>query len=675
MNGDHTIAAELQIAGGMMMADGVMGHATVSSNAITVDFDNDDAVHVSIGGLGGGAMNSRTGQIWYGGPAAAAIGITGLPVLYSGGSAASLTLTGFCGAAASTASAAPFTFSPKCSGTSETEGDDPGETPAFNIAGTEVAVLNDDIFPLYMDFDAPSAPTFYPNPNKREAGWVNLTVDFLGEQKSSNKDGWLNYGEAGAGVGGYQPVLRYAEVPSSGDGLEEALAAPILTLANRPAESEDANAYCAVVSAVDLLGNESDLPDADEDACMTAAAVLATSLTGEQDDVDTPDVDESMQDVTFSSAMQAGVDITPPTVEFTGVSLAADTTALSTAADWVIHVTDRLGVIHSDPLDVGISRRDAKTTKKLAESENNEAHADSFTVENTAPSPRYAVEVGTAGVGYHTFTASAKDKAGNTSASISRVALNDPASAPESRLFLVPGDDSFTYAKTLVMTDNLSIKSYSAVLPLGQDVGQLTLKTAAVDAYNAASMTTSRTVQETVKLPYLAIQDGAGTSAPIETFTVSVSDQAGTASTGAGGTDALSPAAADIPQVDGFRSGDAFTVEMDSRDDNADDPVELTATAEMEDGNLDSPFSRVDFYGRITNETDLKFLGSVDTSAATTELVDPAGRDWNYELEVSAEDYEEIVGDEASTIVALGVSTEKGGSVAVSATVTGPDLP
>ena len=636
-NGDHDIVMGLTVQGSTEEA---------FSNRMEVEFDNADGVHVAVNGLGAGATNSTTGQIWYGGPASV-IEITAVPVLYSGGSAASLTLTDFCNTAASTASAAPYTFSPKCKGTSETEGDNPGETPAFNIAGTGVGVLNDDIFPLYLDYDAPSAPTFYPNPNKREDGWVNLTVDFLGEQKSSNKDGWLNYNSDDAGVGGYQPVLRYAEVPSSGDGLEEALAAPILTLANLPGESK-ADAYCAVVSAVDLLGNESDPLDPKADACMTAAEVMATSLTGVEDDIDTEDVDESMQDVTFSSAMRAGVDITPPVVEFTGVSLAADTTALSNQDDWVIHVTDRLGEIHSDPLDVGISRRDAKTTKKLAKGETN-SEADSFTVANTAPSPRYAVDVGTAAVGYHTFTASAKDKAGNVSGSISRVALNDPASAPESRLFLVPGDNSFTYAKTLVMTDNLSIKSYSAVLPLG-DAGQLTLKTAPVDAYNAASLTTSRTVQETVTLPYLAVQDGDGTPAPIATFTVSVSDQAGTASTGTDGTDALSPADADIVQVNGFRGSgsDVFAVEFKTREDN-DDPVELTATAEMEDGNLDSPFSRVDFYGRTgTGATDdLKFLGSVDTSAATTKLVDPAGRDWIYELEVSAEDYEEIVGDEA----------------------------
>ena len=117
------------------------------------------------------------------------------------------------------------------------------------------------------------------------------------------------------------------------------------------------------------------------------------------------------------------------------------------------------------------------------------------------------------------------------------------------------------------MTDNLSIKSYSAVLPL-DGVGQLTLKTAPVDAYNAASLTTSRTVQETVTLPYLAIQAGNEAPAGITSFTVSVSDQAGTASTGTGGTDDLStPASADIPPVTGFRdTGDGvFAVEFKAR--------------------------------------------------------------------------------------------------------------
>ena len=123
-NGEHTISAELEI--GIDMADGTHGHQTISSNVITVGFNNKDGIIATVTGLGDGAMNSTTGQVWYGGPDAS-VEIAALPVLYSGGSAASLTLTDFCGASASTDAEAPFTFAPKCKGTSATEGDSPGE--------------------------------------------------------------------------------------------------------------------------------------------------------------------------------------------------------------------------------------------------------------------------------------------------------------------------------------------------------------------------------------------------------------------------------------------------------------------------------------------------------------------------------------------------------------------
>ena len=63
MNGEHTISAELQIQG-EMGADGMMGHQVVPSNAVAVEFDNDSFIAASVGGLGEGAMNSETGQIW-----------------------------------------------------------------------------------------------------------------------------------------------------------------------------------------------------------------------------------------------------------------------------------------------------------------------------------------------------------------------------------------------------------------------------------------------------------------------------------------------------------------------------------------------------------------------------------------------------------------------------------
>ena len=186
--------------------------------------------------------------------------------MYSGGSSASVGIGEFCGDEAATATG-PFVFTPEC----ESTGD---HTATFTADGADIGVLNSDVFPLYLDYAGPSAPIFTPNLNNREDGWVNATVDFLGEQGTKNKDGWLTYNDDDdAGVGGYQPVLRYAE--EDGASVEDAIAASPLTLATLPGES-DADAYCAVVSAVDHLGNESSLPDEDDGKCLIAgvAAVL-----------------------------------------------------------------------------------------------------------------------------------------------------------------------------------------------------------------------------------------------------------------------------------------------------------------------------------------------------------------------------------------------------------------
>ena len=60
MNGEHVISAELEI--GVDMPDGTHGHETVSSNAVTVEFDNDDGVHVVASGPGDPVMNPRRGS-------------------------------------------------------------------------------------------------------------------------------------------------------------------------------------------------------------------------------------------------------------------------------------------------------------------------------------------------------------------------------------------------------------------------------------------------------------------------------------------------------------------------------------------------------------------------------------------------------------------------------------
>ena len=67
MNGDHTIAAELQIAGAMM-SDGMMGYETISSNVQTVEFANKDG-YIVTADLGHNSMLDSRGRRWYGGPA------------------------------------------------------------------------------------------------------------------------------------------------------------------------------------------------------------------------------------------------------------------------------------------------------------------------------------------------------------------------------------------------------------------------------------------------------------------------------------------------------------------------------------------------------------------------------------------------------------------------------
>ena len=56
-----------------MMADGMMGHETITSGDVDAQFDNDDFIAVSFEGPGAGAMNVSTGQAWYGGPTASVV--------------------------------------------------------------------------------------------------------------------------------------------------------------------------------------------------------------------------------------------------------------------------------------------------------------------------------------------------------------------------------------------------------------------------------------------------------------------------------------------------------------------------------------------------------------------------------------------------------------------------
>ena len=110
-NGTYVIQVGVTVVG---------SEAEDRSDRVDVELENDDGVQVAVSGLGDGATNSATGQMWYGG-SAAMIEITALPVLYSGGSASSVGIGEFCGAEADRATEDPFKFTPTCKGTHPTQ--------------------------------------------------------------------------------------------------------------------------------------------------------------------------------------------------------------------------------------------------------------------------------------------------------------------------------------------------------------------------------------------------------------------------------------------------------------------------------------------------------------------------------------------------------------------------
>ena len=633
MNGEHTVAAQLTIAGSA---------EPISSNIVPVEFNNDDGVFVTLDGLGAGAMKMVTGQVWYGGPAVE-IAITAVPVMYSGGSAASVGIGAFCGDEAAAATG-PFVFTPECEGTGE-------HSATFTADGADIDVLNGDVFPLSLDFDGPAAPIFSPNPNGREDGWVNATVDFLGAQGSRNEDGWLTYNDDDeAGVGGYQPVLRYAE----GNDIEDAIAAsPSSTLTG---ESE-ADAYCVVASAVDLLGNESGLPDEDDGSCNTVAnyeTLLTTLATADSTNI--ADAQAALAD----AGLLAGVDLTPPGIELADDKNRFNTGDPSLAFDaYDDEHEDSNSDLHSLPLLVSAQIRDTNDTDCLDIAADGAVGTTSDDCDDpTALGDGTAVAFTSPANAYYTVQGVALDKAGNYSTPRSHTFVFDgevaTATAPAAPR--IDAGEAFHVASFL--NDDLSIRDYyvTANFPASGTLTAVRLGVVTptvVDAFDADPLTyRNQTVSATVDT-YTGLQEDAAAT-DVTTLTgvsVAVRDQADSDGMDDGTPGTTTIAVADAGEVDdGFDSGeDPFTVAFESSDDvcvaedldgcAAADPeteteLEVVATATNE-GAFSDPFDRVDFWVEDVNGA--SWLIGSDTSGSSGRVSSSdRHRTWTYSLDVSA---------------------------------------
>ena len=664
MNGERTISAQLMVAS---------SDEPIESGFHDREFGNSDGVYVTVSGYTKLPVVGADGGYWYGGPDAG-FDLRAVPVVYSERPVPSVTLRkGFCGEnkAIPLTEGPYYDFTPDCKGF---EG--PVEAQSFSIGAAQVETLNADaeFFSIKLDYKAPGAPWFKPDPNGRQQGWINdavgLTAKHVTSGPKKNLNGWLMAGDGAGGVGGNTLQIRYAAVPmgSSDKGLEAALAATPDVDPMVPAASK-IDGYCFVASATDLLGNESKRPDPDAagdiDTCPTAAEFM--EFMEAMDAVDGEGAMEAVEEqaaVVFS-AILAGVDKTAPTVIFTGASPKENDKEL--AKDFVLHVSDDedgSGLVEDlDPADdVMVSavraryeiRKDNEKGMVCVDDAalpgvEKAGECKSDAVGLTRDGPLFTA-TGTSAetdtdAGYYTLTASASDKAGNKSSpEVSRTALHDNA-VPVASLILTK-EDADTYNKILVAADGLSIQDYTVTVDASNLPSDtvVRLATVTVDEYNARPLSTAKTVSGPVELPFSAVQ-GINNGRPepfavgdgVNVITAHVTDQADNAdmdpsgdgivntSIGALDDDDLNRDEDGFDPADFATDGFVFTAEVDdvavtinTGDNNvgkSDGTVTLKATADLNNQTTANPFDAVHFYAGV---------GDINTGKVTDDDNDRA---------------------------------------------------
>ncbi len=673
-NGPYNIVAGLTVSGST---------EEVFSNRMEVEFANTDGVHVAVNGLTRLPVLGEDGGYWYGGPGAG-FDLTAFPVVYSGRSVASVTLgAGFCGpdSKAASADAAPYDFSPNCDGY---EG--PVDIDIFSIGAAKVETLNagDEVFSVQLDYKGPTAPMFNPNVNGREEGWINDGVDLTDEYNADdNEDGWLTYGAAGGGGGGYTAWLRSSSTkPATVDAALEASRSSAL-----PGPSM-ADAYCFIASATDLLGNESALPE-EEAECMTAAAYetavddYQTAVdeinTGSGTDEEKAEEIAALATVAMPVALRAGVDITAPEIEFDGgLEEKARITTVTVAGEFTMSVSDggsigNSGARTNGPVSANLRVR-SRSDDDEADLPAEDPEETTATVDNVWISGTSTMNLADlTDAAYYTLTASAVDKAGNSSEPISRTVVRDNMGATVGSPSIPATINTNSFAASAFLSDDLSIRDYYWTVGFSATVAGITspmvrLGSAhtVVDEFNADDLTHTNYVVNTPITTVLRLQaatnaDGAvaSTATNLNSVNLKARDQTGAYNT-EGGLATAAPTVTDIEDftVDDFRfvasTGDEPVICAEGIEDGGDDcemgtdeSITLEAVASKTASTFANPFSRVDFYYRVgTSGGDLRLIDSdIGAASSSTTTGGVTTRTWTYELDVTGNDLFTLVED------------------------------
>jgi len=314
-----------------------------------------------------------------------------------------------------------------------------GTGPTAFVAGSAIPVVR-------LDDRAPGTPNLVQNPRIRQNGWINAQVGILAGNSGSatTTNNVINTGfnvgvgftpgaaDAGVGGGGYQ--LR-AAAPGAGGIVDPARTATPLTVATAVigtgalAPTLTATSLCGIWTAIDALGNESNLPAAGTVCTAPAVASNTTTATG----------------VNFQLF---GVDIAPPTITMSAGSIAAGAagagnTGANIGTELQVTVVDtgvvgNSGMLGGTPVLGTVTVRTAAaglTAAQLCPVGTVAAGVCTASSTGFAPSTALTLPFVTTNViaaqtiiGYYTFNAQSIDAAGNVSTNtVTRVIDYNPA--------------------------------------------------------------------------------------------------------------------------------------------------------------------------------------------------------------------------------------------------------
>jgi hypothetical protein len=509
---------------------------------------------------------------------------------------------------------------------------------------------------IRLDNRAPGVPTFWANPNNRQNGWLNATVGLTGANNTASltSNNWLVDGTADAGVGGYVRNLRVGLGTTT---VNAALAATPSSTPTLPAPSAANTSYCAVISAQDLLGNESALPATDTDCAQLPALPAGPPSASSQ--------------LIATQFMPFGVDIAAPTIVLvdnppvvTALNANQRLNGATIGNQFTVSVTDtgtvgNSGMLSGSAVRGTVNLRNATATAAatcfLGSYSATTGVCSAVSVNAAPPFPLVpTVTVGaSATTGYYTYSAVAQDAAGNQSAAVSRVIAYDPAAnvpALTSALFNTPLNGP-TVAFNANASDNFDLQDVTySLLYAGGLAGPIVYPAVALNTFNAATLVNSNVPAGITINGFLRQVENVTANGPVAVggafkptqLNGVARDQANNSSAAvptnipaASVTTGVSYLAA--PAANLVRSWAITTVATNVSDGNVVAPVTaanpLTVTLDADafgpTATFAPPFTRVDFY--VLNGGNLVQVASA-TTPSTVDDGSPFGRRHRYSV-------------------------------------------